>query len=98
MSADLLLPSILIILILILLVTAYAVVFLINSVLEMRLEQHAMRRAIDNMDWTSVFSNLQTSSRESVRILDVLDKRLQKLEALRKLQVSQFQFAEQRQS
>ena len=92
MSADLILPSILTILILTLLLIAYAVVFLKNSVRAMRLDQQAMRRAIANMDWTSVFSNLQSSFRESVRILDVLDKRLQKLEALGKLQISQFQY------
>ncbi len=33
---------------------------------------------------------MQNSSRESVRLLDIIDKRLQKLEALEKLQISQF--------
>ena len=35
---------------------------------------------------------MHNSSRESVRLLDIIDKRLQKLEALEKLQISQSQF------
>jgi hypothetical protein len=52
-------------------------------------EQQAMRRVIANMDWTTVFSNMQAHAKESVRILDILDKRLQKLEALEKIQLTQ---------
>ncbi len=48
-----------------------------------------MRRVIANMDWTTVFSNMQAHAKESVRILDILDKRLQKLEALEKIQLTQ---------
>jgi uncharacterized membrane protein YgaE (UPF0421/DUF939 family) len=96
MSADSISLAILIVLTLILLLTGVATAFLVNTMRAMRLEQQAMRRALANMDWTSVFSNLQNSSRESVRILDILDKRLQKLEALEKLQISQSQFKQQR--
>ena len=52
-------------------------------------EQQAMRRVIANMDWTTVFSNMQAHAKESVRILDILDKRLQKLESLEKIQLTQ---------
>jgi len=96
MNAESILLSILIVLTLILVLTGVATAFLVNTMRAMRLEQQAMRRAIANMDWTSVFSNLQSSSKESVRILDILDKRLQKLEALEKLQISQSQFKQQR--
>jgi len=96
MHAESILLLILIVLTLILVVTVVATAFLVNTMRAMRLEQQAMRRAIANMDWTSVFSNLQSSSKESVRILDILDKRLQKLEALEKLQISQSQFKQQR--
>ena len=42
------------------------------------------------MDWSTVLANTQQHAKESVRILDIIDKRLQKLEALEKLQISQF--------
>jgi hypothetical protein len=38
-----------------------------------------MRRVVASMDWTSVLSNMQGSSKESLRVLDIIDKRLQKL-------------------
>ncbi|MDB5810032.1 MAG: hypothetical protein JWN94_2154 [Betaproteobacteria bacterium] len=95
MNAESLLLAILIVLTLILVIAGIATAFLITSMRAMRSEQQAMRRAIANMDWTSVFSNLQGSSKESVRILDIIDKRLQKLEALEKLQISQSQFKQQ---
>lgn len=95
MSAESILIAILVVLTLILILTGLATVFLINTMRAMRVEQQAMRRAIANMDWTTVFSNLQGSSKESVRILDIIDKRLQKLEALEKLQISQSQFKQQ---
>ena len=55
----------------------------------MRSEQQASRRVLANMDWTTVFSNMQAHAKESVRILDILDKRLQKLEAIEKVQLTQ---------
>ena len=55
-----------------------------------------MRRALANMDWTTVLGHMQNSSKESVRILDIIDKRLQKLEALEKLQISNSQFKQNR--
>jgi len=66
-----------------------ATMFLINNLRAVRAEQQAMRRVIANMDWTSVFSKMQAHAKESVRILDILDKRLQKLEALEKIQITQ---------
>jgi hypothetical protein len=88
--------AILVVLTLILILSGIATMFLITSMRGMRAEQQAMRRAIANMDWTTVFSHLQTSGKESVRILDIIDKRLQKLEALEKLQISNSQFKQGR--
>jgi hypothetical protein len=95
MTTESILIAILAVLTLTLILAGIATVFLVNTMRAMRSEQQAMRRAIANMDWTSVFSNLQGSSKESVRILDIIDKRLQKLEALEKLQISQSQFKQQ---
>ena len=95
MRTESILMAILVVLILTLLLAGMATAFLVNTMRAMRAEQQAMRRALANMDWTSVFSNLQGSSKESVRILDIIDKRLQKLEALEKLQISQSQFKQQ---
>jgi hypothetical protein len=95
MNTESLLLAILIVSTLLLVIAGIATAFLVNSMRAIRAEQQAMRRAIANMDWTSVFSNLQSSSKESVRILDIIDKRLQKLEALEKLQISQSQFKQQ---
>ena len=80
--------AILAVLTLILVVTGTATIFLINNLRAVRAEQQATRRVIANMDWTSVFSNMQAYGKESVRILDILDKRLQKLEALEKIQLT----------
>src|SRR5437868_4858030 len=95
MTTESILLAILVVLTLTLLLVGIATAFLVNTMRAMRAEQQAMRRAIANMDWTTVFSNLQNSSKESVRILDIIDKRLQKLEALEKLQISQSQFKQQ---
>jgi hypothetical protein len=65
-----------------------AAVVIINNLRASRAEQQATRRLIANMDWTTVLSNTQNSSKESVRLLDIIDKRLHKLEALEKLQIS----------
>ena len=90
MTTESILLAILVVLTLILALVGVATVFLINAMRAMRAEQQAMRRVLANMDWTTVLSNMQNSTRESVRILDIIDKRLQKLEALEKLQISQF--------
>ena len=90
MTTELILLAILGVLTLILVLVGVATVFLINAMRAMHAEQQALRRVLANMDWTTVLSNMQTSSKESVRILDIIDKRLQKLEALEKLQISQF--------
>ncbi len=90
MTTESILLAILVVLTLILVLVGVATVFLINTMRAMRAEQQAMRRVLANMDWTTVLSNMQNSTKESVRILDIIDKRLQKLEALEKLQISQF--------
>ena len=95
MTTDTILIAILVVLTLILLLTGIATSFLINSMRSMRAEQQAMRRVLANMDWTTVLGHMQNSSKESVRILDIIDKRLQKLEALEKLQISNSQFKQQ---
>ena len=95
MRTETILMAILVVLILTLLLAGMTTAFLVNTMRAMRAEQQAMRRALANMDWTSVFSNLQGSSKESVRLLDIIDKRLQKLEVLEKLQISQSQFKQQ---
>lgn len=66
-----------------------ATIFLINNLRAIRAEQQATRRIIANMDWTTLLSSIQAYIKESVRILDILDKRLQKLEALEKVHLSQ---------
>lgn len=96
MTTESLLIAILAVLTLILILTGLATVFLVNTMRAMRAEQGAMRRAIANMDWTTVLGHLQSSGKESVRILDIIDKRLQKLEALEKLQISQSSFKQNR--
>lgn len=100
MSTESLLLAILVVVTLILILAGIAIAFLVGSIRAMRSEQQAMRRALANLDWTTVLSNLQSSGKEAVRILDVIDKRLQKLEALEKLQISQTQsqFKQQRPS
>jgi uncharacterized protein (DUF58 family) len=92
MAPESILMAILVVLTLMLILTGVATLFLIKTMRAMRTEQQAMRRALSNMDWTSVLGHLQNSSKESVRILDIIDKRLQKLEALEKLQISNSQF------
>ena len=92
MAAESILMAILAVLTLMLILTGVATLFLIKTMRAMRTEQQAMRRALSNMDWTSVLGHLQNSSKESVRILDIIDKRLQKLEALEKLQISNSQY------
>ena len=92
MASESILMAILVVLTLMLILTGVATLFLIKTMRAMRTEQQAMRRALSNMDWTSVLGHLQNSSKESVRILDIIDKRLQKLEALEKLQISNSQF------
>ena len=98
MNTESLLLAILVVVTLILILAGIAIAFLVGSIRAMRSEQQAMRRALANLDWTTVLSNLQSSGKEAVRILDVIDKRLQKLEALEKLQISQTQsqFKQQR--
>ena len=92
MTTESILIAILVVLTLTLILAGFSTVFFINNMRAMRAEQQAMRRAIAHMDWTNIFSSLQNSSKESVRILDIIDKRLQKLEALEKVQISQSQF------
>ncbi len=88
MTTESLLIAILAVLTLALILAGLAAVFVINNLRSMHAEQQATRRLIANMDWTTVLSSTQTSCRESVRLLEVIDKRLHKLEALEKLQIS----------
>ena len=90
MATNSLLIAILAVLTLILILAGVAMMFFINIMREMRAELHATRRALSSMDVTMVMSNLQSSFKEAVRILDIIDKRLQKLEALEKVQISQY--------
>ena len=96
MTTESLLMAILAVLTLTLILAGISTVFLVNMMRGMRAEQQAMRRALANMDWTTVLGHMQNSSKESVRILDIIDKRLQKLEALEKLQISNSQFKQNR--
>ncbi len=89
MTVESLLLAILAVLTIILILIGLATVFLVNMTRAMRSEQQAVRRVLANMDWTTVFSNMQAHAKESVRILDILDKRLQKLEAIEKVQLTQ---------
>ena len=89
MTTDSILLAILAVLTLTLILTGIATVFLVNNMRAMRNEQQATRRVIANMDWGTLFSNMQVHAKESVRILEILDKRLQKLEVLEKMQINQ---------
>ena len=89
MTNESILLAILVVLALILILVGIATAFLIKAMRAQRAEQQAMRRVVTNMDWTSAFSNMQAHGKESVRILDIIDKRLQKLEALEKIQLTQ---------
>ena len=84
-----LLIAILVVLTLSLVLVGVSALFLINIMREIRAEQEVLRRAVANMDWTMVLSKMQSSFKEAVRILDIIEKRLQKLEALEKVQISQ---------
>ena len=84
-----LLIAILVVLTLMLILMGVSALFLINIMREIRAEQEVLRRAVANMDWTMVLSKMQSSFKEAVRILDIIEKRLQKLEALEKVQISQ---------
>ena len=90
MEIDSLLIAILAVLTLTLILTGVSMIFFINTMRELRSEQQALRRAVANMDSSMALSSMQSSFKEAVRILDVIDKRLQKLEALEKVQISQF--------
>ena len=85
MTIESLLLAILCVLTLALILSGVATLFLVNTTRAMIAEQQATRRVLAKMDWTSVFSNMQAHGKESVRILDILDKRLQKLEAIEKI-------------
>jgi hypothetical protein len=89
MTTESILLSILAVLTLGLILVGVATIILINTMRAVRSEQQATRRVIANMDWTTIFSSTQAHAKESVRILDILDKRLQKLEALEKIQLTQ---------
>ena len=89
MTTESLLLAILAVLAVILILVWIATIFLVKAMRAQRAEQQAIRRVVANMDWTSVFSNMQAHAKESVRILEILDKRLQKLEALEKIQLTQ---------
>ena len=89
MTTESILLAILAVLTLTLVLAGAATIFLVKTMRAMGAEQQAMRRVIANMDWSSVFSNMQAHAKESVRILEILDKRLQKLEALEKIQLTQ---------
>ena len=89
MTTESILLSILAVLTLGLILVGLATIILINTMRAVRSEQQATRRVIANMDWTTIFASTQAHAKESVRILDILDKRLQKLEALEKIQLTQ---------
>lgn len=89
MTTESILMSILAVLTLGLVIIGLETIILINAMRALRSEQQATRRVIANMDWTAIFSATQAHAKESVRILDILDKRLQKLEALEKIQLTQ---------
>lgn len=89
MTTDSILLAILAVLTLGVTLTGLATVILIKTMRAVRAEQQATRRVIANMDWTTIFASTQAHAKESVRILDILDKRLQKLEALEKIQLTQ---------
>ena len=91
MTTESLLLAILVVLTTMLVLAGLATVFLVKMMRGMRSEQQAVRRVLANMDWTAVFANMQAHAKESVRILDILDKRLQKLEAIEKVQLTQSQ-------
>ena len=89
MTTESILLSILILLAVGLVIMGIATIILINTMRAVRSEQQATRRVVANMDWTTIFASTQAHAKESVRILDILDKRLQKLEALEKIQLTQ---------
>ncbi len=89
MANESILLAILAVLTLILILIGIAIIFLVKAMRAQRAEQQAIRRVVSNMDWSSAFSNMQSHGKESVRILDIIDKRLQKLEALEKVQLTQ---------
>ena len=89
MTTESTLLAILVVLTLGLILAGLVSVFLINIMRAIRAEQQALRRVLANMDWTTLLSSMQGYGKESVRILDILDKRLQKLEALEKIALTQ---------
>jgi hypothetical protein len=82
--------AVLVVLTLCLVLLGVATIFLVKTLRAMYQEQRSLHRVIVQMDWSAILANTQHHAKESVRILEVIDKRLQKLEALEKLQISQF--------
>ena len=89
MTTESTLLAILVVLTLALILVGLVSIFLISIMRAIRAEQQALRRVLANMDWTTLLSSMQGYGKESVRILDILDKRLQKLEALEKIALTQ---------
>ena len=58
----------------------------------MRREVEAARKQLATMDWSQMLFNGVQQLKEAVKALDQIDKRLQKLEAIEKVQLSNINF------
>ena len=58
----------------------------------MRREVEATRAQLTKMDWSQMLFNGVQQLKEAVKALDQIDKRLQKLEAIEKVQLSNINF------
>ncbi|MBI3935462.1 MAG: hypothetical protein HY323_00655 [Betaproteobacteria bacterium] len=88
MTAEMIQMGGLVALVVLCLVTASAAGYLVLALRAIRREQEETRRVLATMDWSVMLLNVVQQSKEAVRLLDTIDKRLQKLEAIEKVQLS----------
>jgi biopolymer transport protein ExbB/TolQ len=72
-----------------LLLVAIALLIVVAAQLKgMRAEAEAVRNQLAKMDWTQLLFNGVQQLKDATKALDTIDKRLQKLEAIEKVQLS----------
>jgi hypothetical protein len=75
-----------------LLVVIVMMVVIAGQLKAMRLEAVAARAQLAKMDWSQLLFNGVQQIKDAVKALETIDKRLQKLEAIEKVQLSHINF------
>jgi len=73
---------------LLLLAAIVLMVLVVSQLRAVRREAEAVRSQLARMDWSPLLFNGVQQMKDAVKSLDTIDKRLQKLEALEKVQLS----------